>query len=331
MNSKVRRLLQVLSLVVVIVIAPACSGQPTPLAQPQGDFAIALPRIVIDIDKDGVPSVGGISADVLKTITFGYFDPSILRVPQVYVDWFTRTNVQHFEVVYKDDGLYLFVNGKPLPHIGWSSESFDNTGQVVEMVNKTGMMNPAYVSMIKLALPFVQRIGANVAFRFPRADSATEIPFADPSAMTAAATASTVSTVATARVNIVYGSNGVPSIMNVSSRDLGNAIGYDLSIMELTPAMLDQVKTTGIQHITLHSTKDGVLVWVNDKPLPNVSWTPDNLKNGVDVFSQLYNPVDPQLMKALEQLVPALSQTDVEVVLKFPVADGVQPIPVPKP
>jgi len=330
MISKVR-LLKFLPLLLVLVIAPACTGQPTPLAQPQGDFAIALPRIVIDIDKDGVPSVGGVSADVLRTVTFGYFDPSILRVPQVYVDWFTRTGLQHFEVVYKDDGLYLFTNGKPLPHIGWSSESFDNTGQVVEMVNKTGMMNPAYVSMIKLALPFVQRIGVNVAFRFPVQQGAAEIPFADPSSMQATATASTVSTVATARVNLIYGSDGVPSIMNVSSRDLGKAIGYDLSLLELTPAMLDQVKSTGIQHITLHSTKDGVLLWVNDKPLPNVSWTPDNLKNGVDVFSQLYNPVDPQLMKALEQLVPSLSQTDVEVVLHFPVAEGVQPIPVPKP
>jgi len=198
-------------------------------------------------------------------------------------------------------------------------------------VNKTGMMNPAYVSMIKLALPFVQRIGVNVAFRFPVQQGAAEIPFADPASMQATATASTVSTVATARVNLIYGSDGVPSIMNVSSRDLGQAIGYDLSLLELTPAMLDQVKSTGIQHITLHSTKDGVLLWVNDKPLPNVSWTPDNLKNGVDVFSQLYNPVDPQLMKALEQLVPSLSQTDVEVVLHFPVAEGVQPIPVPKP
>lgn len=330
MNSKVR-LLKVLSLILLIVVAPACTGAPTPLAQPEGDFAIALPRIVIDIDKDGAPSVAGIKADVLKTVTLGFFDPSFLRVPTEYVDWFTRTGLQHFEVVYKDDGLYLFTNGKPLPHIGWSKESFENTGQVVEMVNKTGMMNPAYVSMVKLALPFVQRIGLNVAFRFPLQSGATEIPFADPASMQAAATASTVSMVALARVNIKYGNDGVPSIMNVSSRDLGNAVGYDLRLLELTPAMVEQVKSTGIQHITLHSTKDGILLWVNDKPLPNISYNPDNLKNGVDVFTQLYSPVDPALLQALDTLVPALSQTEVEVVMHFPVADGVQEIAVPKP
>lgn len=330
MNPKVR-LIKFLSLLMVLLIAPACSGQPTPLAQPKGDFAVALPRIVIDVNKDGVPSIGGISADVLRSVTFGYFDPSILRVPQVYVDWFTRTNMQHFEVVYKDDGLYLFVNGKPLPHIGWSSDSFENTGAVVEMVNKTGMMPPAYVSLIKMALPFVQRIGVNVAFRFPLQQGAAEIPFADPSLMQATATPASVTTVATARVNIRYGNDGVPTIMNVSSRDLGNAMGYDLRILELTPDMIKQVQATGIQHITLHSTKDGVLLWVNDKALPNVSWSPDNLKNGVDTFGQLYNPVDPNLMQALDTLVPALSQTDAEVVLHFPVAEGVQPIPVPQP
>jgi hypothetical protein len=137
--------------------------------------------------------------------------------------------------------------------------------------------------------------------------------------------------VAQARVNIKYGNDGVPSIMDVSSRDLGNAIGYDLRLLELTPGMVEQVKSTGIQHITLHSTADGILLWVNDKPLPNVAYTPDQLKNGVEVFGQLYNPVDPELMKALDSLVPALSQTEVEVVMHFPVSDGVEPIAVPKP
>lgn len=325
------RLCKFLALASLLLVAPACSGAPTPLAQSQGDFAVSLPRIVIDVDKEGVPSVAGISADVLRTVTLGYFDPSILRIPKDAVDWFTRTDLQHFEVVYKDDGLFLFTNGKLLPHIGWSRDTFENTGQVVEMVNKTGMMNPAYVSMIKLALPFVQRIGLNVAFRFPRKDGAAEMAFADPASMQATATASSVSTVAAARVNLIYANDGVPSIMNVSSRDLGTAMGYDLRMLELTPAMVEQVKSTGIQHITLHSTKDGILLWVNDKPLPNVAYNPDNLKNGVDVFGQLYDPVDPELMKALNTVIPALSQTDVEVVLHFPVADGVEPIAVPTP
>lgn len=330
MNS-IKRLCWVLSLAFVVILAPACTGEPTKLAQPDGDFAVALPRIVVEFDKSGVPSVAGVSAELLRTVSFGQFDPSLLQVPNQYIDWFTRTNLQHFEIVHKDDGLFLFANGAPLPHIGWSTDSFANTGQVAEMVNKTGMLNPMYISMVKLALPFIQRVGVDVAFKFPLQEGATPIALADPNSMMTFAAESDASTIGMVRVNVKYSDDGVPSIMNVSSRDLGNAIGYDLSLLELTPDMVAAVKTTGIQHVTMHSTKDGILLWVNDKMLPNLAWSSDNLKSSVDLFGQLYYTVDPSLLKALDTLVPALSQVDAEAVLHFPVSEGVAPIPVPKP
>lgn len=326
MNS-IKRLCWVFSLAVVLTLASACTGEPTRLTQESEDFAVSLPRVVIDVNAQGVPSVAGVSADVLRTASFGQFDPSILTVPQVYVDWFTRTNLQHFEVVHKDDGLFLFANGKPLPHIGWSSESFSNIGEVV---NQTGVLMPAYSSLVNMALPFVQRVGMDVAFRFPLQDGAQPIAFAEPSSMQMLATQDEPA-VAMARVAVKYSDQGVPSIMNVSSRDLGNAIGYDLSMLELTPDMVNYVKGTGIQHITVHSTNDGVLLWVNDKMLPNLVWSEEYLKNSVDLFGQLYYTTDPNLLQALNVLLPALSKVDAEAVLHFPVAEGAQPIAVPKP
>ncbi|MCL5999781.1 MAG: hypothetical protein M1546_27515 [Chloroflexi bacterium] len=327
MNS-FRRLFSGLSFVVIALLVTACTGEPTKLVQQEGDFAIALPRIVIEIDKDGVPAVAGISAEVLRTVSFNQFDPSILRMPTEYVDWLTRANLQHFEIVHKEDGLFLFANGKPLPHIGWSSESFANTGEVV---NQLGVLNPAYGSMVKMALPFVQRIGVDVAFKFPLQEGATPIAFADPSSMMMLTAEQTETPVAMARVHIKYSDDGVPSIMNVSSRDLGQAIGYDLRMLELTPDMVNWIKGTGIQHITMHTTSDGVLLWVNDKLLPSVVWSDEYLKNSVDLFGQLYYTTDPNLLKALQVLMPALSKVDAEAVLRFPVAEGATPISVPKP
>jgi hypothetical protein len=322
-----KRLWRVLSLALLVLLAPACTGTPTQLSKPESDFALALPRIVVDIDKEGVPSVAGVSPEVLKTMSMGQFDPSILRVPKEYVDWFTRANLQHFEIVHKDDGIFLFANGKPLPHIGYPADSVANIG---DLVSQLGVLQPAYASMIKMALPFISNIGADVAFKFPLKEGESPIAFADPSSMQMLAAADEPPA-AMARVNVKYNDEGVPSIMNVSSRDLGNAIGYDLSLLELTPDMVNYVKNTGIQHITLHSTPNGVLLWVNDKMLPNLVWSDEFLKNGVDTFGQLYYTTDPNLLKALQVMLPALSKVDAEAVLHFPVKEGAQAIPVPKP
>jgi hypothetical protein len=311
----------------LVILASACTGEPTKLSQESEDFAVSLPRVVIDVDKQGVPSVAGISPEVLRTASFGQFNPDILRVPTEYVDWFTRSNLQHFEVVHKDDGLFVFANGKPLPHIGWNNDSVNNVGTVVD---QTGVLPPAYASLVKMALPFIQRVGMDVAFKFPLQEGAQPIAFAEPNSMQMLTTQDEPP-VATARVAVKYNDDGVPSIMNVSSRDLGNALGYDLSMLELPPAMVDYVKSTGIQHVTVHSTDDGVLLWVNDKMLPNLVWSEDQLKNGVDLFGQLYYTADPNLLQALGVLLPALSKVDAEAVLHFPVSEGTQPIAVPKP
>src|SRR4029450_6140458 len=153
------------------LILAGCGTQPTPLTDQSGDFAVSLPRITVDVNADGVPSIAGISPDAVKAMTFGQVDLSNLRVPKEYVDWFTSANIQNVELVHKDDGLYLYVNGKPLPHLGWNSESFDAMG---DLVSQTGVLAEPFASIVKMALPFVRNVGADVVIKFPAHEGAAE-------------------------------------------------------------------------------------------------------------------------------------------------------------
>ncbi len=77
----------------------SCGDKPTDVAEQDGGFMLALPRINIDVDAEGVPSVAGISPATLERLSMGMLDLEQFRLPQNYVDWFTAANVQHMEVV----------------------------------------------------------------------------------------------------------------------------------------------------------------------------------------------------------------------------------------
>jgi hypothetical protein len=311
--------------IVTALVLTACSGQPAQPVSPQEEFAVSLPQIVIDVNSEGVPTVAGISPETVRQLTFGQVDLSGMRVPKENVDWFTNSNIQHLEIRHQPDGLYLYANGKPLPRLGWDDESFNTVG---ELAGQFAAPNQPMGDIIKMVLPFVRRLGLDVVVRFPTQEGAAAIPLADPNATPAPTVAVTPSAVA--RLTVNYDDQGVPSIMNVSSRDLATAMGVDMSSMELPPSTMAMLQQQGIQHITLRTTPDAVLIWVNGKPLPDIVWSDENLKNTAELYGQL-GMADQSLVGALTTLLPVLRQLDADVVLQFPVPPGAQAIPTPAP
>jgi hypothetical protein len=78
---------------------------------PQGGLNLVLPRIVVDIDKEGNPSIAGISPIALG---FLGIDPNQFKLPKDTVDKLVDSNLQHAELLFRKDGLYWWANGKPL-------------------------------------------------------------------------------------------------------------------------------------------------------------------------------------------------------------------------
>ena len=307
-------------LILILVLLLAGCGKPVeppePSTTPGGEvFQVALPRIVVDVDKDGNPSVLGLGPAVLKGMGV---DLAGMQVPVSTVEQMAKANVQHIEIASVGDRLVFLVNGKPMPHLGWNANSLQ---QGLNLMDVLGVQN---AELYKKLLPLVTRLGLNIVLRFPTPSGAAEVPLSEPGA--AKKTTITPTTEAASLITkfeIKFDESGVPSIMGVSGNDLA-ALGVG-AMGGLSPDMLAKLQAGNIQNMELRMKTDGLHVYVNGEPLPLVIWDSALLKNVVDVYSQL-SP-DAALLPVIQAFLPYLDRADVGILLHFPPAAGKDVIP----
>jgi hypothetical protein len=111
--------------------------------------------------------------------------------------------------------------------------------------------------------------------------------------------------------------------MGISAADLAR-IGISLRA-RLEPSLLLRLQENNVQNVELRSKNDGVYVYVNGSPLPNLVWDASLLQNLTDLYSQ-FNPDDPNLA-IMQLLIPFLGRADVDILLHLPVAPGQQTLP----
>jgi hypothetical protein len=315
-----KRTLWVLFLLLAVVLA-GCGGKegvsaPASSTLPGGEiFQMALPRLVVDLDAEGNPSILGISPAVLKA--FGV-DTAGFAVPKATVEQMTKAGIQHLEIASVGDRLMLFANGKPLPHLGWSDATL---GRALGLANTLQVQNAALYNRL---VPLITRLGLDVVLRFPTQPGAAEVPLtAAGSAKNVTLTPTTDPASAIAKFEIKFDENGVPGIMGLSGNDLA-AMGLG-TIPGLSPDMISKLQAGNIQNMEVRTKPDGVHIYVNGEPLPTLMWDSALLGNVMDLYSQL-SPDSP-LLPLIKVILPYLDRADVGILLHFPLAAGAQPIP----
>ena len=261
-------------------------------------FQVALPWIVVDVDKDGNPSVMGLGPAVLKGMGV---DLAGMQVPVSTIEQMAKANVQHIEIASVGDRLVFLVNGKPMPHLGWNANSLQ---QGLNLMDVLGVQN---AGLYKKLLPLVTRLGLNIILRFPTScpPGAAVIPLSEPG--TAKKTTITPTTEAPSLITkfeIKFDENGVPSIMGLSGNDLA-ALGMG-AMGGLSPDMLVKLQAGNIQSMELRVKPDGLHMYVNGESLPLVIWDSALLKNVVEVYGQL-SP-DASLLPVIQAFLPFLDR-----------------------
>lgn len=310
-------------LTIVTLLLSACGPAMQPATGPQtagGEvFMVALPRIELAFDAVGSPSILGVDLAQVGAI-FGVDATafaSAYRLPKFYVDWMTAANVQHMELRQTGNGIGMWVNGKALPHIGWSDASLQKTSDLM------GLFNVQNTAMIGKFLPIVRRLGLDLVLHFPKQAGAADIPLVDPTvAVQQAAAPSGEPASAVVQFEVKYDENGVPGILGISAADLA-AMGIQAPLA-LAPAYLDLLKRNNIQNMELRGKNDGLFLYVNGEPLPNIVWDDKYLANAADIYAQM-NPQSPYVTMA-KQILPLVSRADIAVMVHFPVAEGQKPI-----
>lgn len=308
------------SLLVVALLLTACGTAMQPSAPAKTEsgeaFLLALPRLVVDFDASGTPSAFGLKLDEVGRL-LGQ-DLSSVRLNRFYTDWMTAANIQHIEMRQTGDGLALLVNGVPLPHIAWTDQSLQRAADVAAALNLQGM------DVVRELLPMVRRLGLDVVLRFPLQPGARAIPLAEPSLAVAPAKPEQTAPTAVIRFEVKYDGRGVPAILGLSAQDL-RALGLDLPLA-LAPDAIRTLQGSNIQYVQIRTKPDGMYVYVNGEPLPNLVWDNTLLVNAANLYAQM-NPGSP-FVELARQVVPSLDNLDMDILLHFPRAPDVAPIPI---
>ena len=171
--------------------------------------------------------------------------------------------------------------------------------------------------------------------RIRLAPCVAQIPMRDPEAPLRSTSEEAESSLALIRVHVSYDDEGVPSVLSISSRDIEDALGYSLRQTQLQPEFIDKMQDAGVQHLTIRTTPNGLVLWSNDSQLPYLAWSDDNLRNTamvVDDMVALYNlPEWDAVREAVNLMLPLLDNVDGEFVLLFPVPEDVESIEIPQP
>jgi hypothetical protein len=311
---------------VLAILLAGCSGG-APMAPTNSDFFIAFPRIVIEFDQDGSPAVAGIPASMLGGLGV---DVSTMKLDAGTIAMLQSGDIQHIEVLHKDNGLFIFVNAKLLPHVGWSAASFDSLGKTVESL---GLLDAATAKIVKMVLPLVTNLGVDVVVKFPVKSGGTAVALRDLNTPVELPASSPATPGFIARLTIKFDEQGAASIANISTRDLAAVfgdMGFDFRTLELPPETVQGMQAANFQHLVLKVGSDGITIYVNSEPLPNIAWSDAQLQSTAELVNAfLADEGLKDVRTVVSTMLPQLRMVDAEIFITFPVAANQQAIPLP--
>jgi hypothetical protein len=303
-----------------------CGPAMMPAAAPQAEngenFVVALPRLTVAFADDGTPGFEGLDVQKVASSVGVPIDLGAYRMDPAYVDWMKQAGIQHVELRQTGNGMAMLVNGKLMPHVSYEDGSLKAAGTMVKML---GPQYEQLGTLVEKLGPIAQRLGLSVAVKFPVADGTEEIAFASDEVVMATPVPAAGPASAVAQFEIKYDDQGVPSIMGISARDLANA-GINAPLA-LAPYAIQQAQDSNIQALQLRSKGDGLHIYVNGIPLPAVSWDQVMLQNTLDTAQRMYGHLGID-WNMISQLVPLLSNTDIAIMVRLPVAAGQEVLPI---
>ncbi len=295
------------------------------------DFMLALPRVEVDVAADGVISIAGVSTLALESMTAGIVRAQ--RVPQGWVDYFVSTNTQHIELLQKDDGMYVWRNGKRLPNLNYDRRSLNTLRAVADQTGafEAAGLDPRAADTLERVIPLLRRIGLNLLVRFPLRPGAQPVAPRSVRLQTHPASAA-VKQNPSGKFDVVlaYDRNGDPAVFGLSPEDVRAIFNVDASEFALEQWLIDDLARRNVQHIGFRSSGDGLTVRVNGETLMTLQCDAECLDNLGEAFSVLNTYEEYEyLNEPVKAFAPYLKQIDASFVLRFPVPAGQTPVEIP--
>jgi hypothetical protein len=299
------------ALLIVMIVALVFVGCAAP-SGPDQPTETLLPRITLNFDEQGVPSVLGISLDMISGL-IGQ-DLSTIRLAPELIQQLMAAGVQHIELVVTNDAIHIFVNGDAMPYLSMDEETWETLGQVAPLLGI-----PMWDTVQMLRENVLSRFGVPLALTFPVAAGEEPIPLRDPGTLPQVDEEAARSAAGDPDVTFHAG-------LDVDSSGLATVAGLPVAVAQLDPALVATLGAAGIQHFQMETEPEGLYIYFNGEPLPRISWDQERLENLAAFYQGVYGS-DPNV-PVINMMLPALGNTDLEVTLFLPVPEGMEEVPI---
>lgn len=333
-RTATQRVLALAAMLIVLLVVASCGGGKEPEPEPQQpSMPLLMPRITVSLDEQGIPTVLGIPMDRLGSLLRQ--DVSGLKMDPATVQKLQAAGVQTIEAVATAEGLYLYINGQPLPYLALDEETRAGVGDLLKLAGVQD--NTAKLVQNLLNNKILSRTGAPVLIKLPVAPGVAEAGVRDtktlPRVDTQQARASVAQKVLILHLDAALDEQGAPTIAGTSLTDLQGAlmeagIAADLSSARLNPATIASLQAANVALLQVETEPEGIYINVNGQRLPRLAWDDERLQN----LAALYGGLEPDspYLPLLHFLLPYIQGADVELGVTLPLAAGQQaPTPAP--
>ncbi|HIC90388.1 MAG TPA: hypothetical protein EYP04_13435 [Anaerolineae bacterium] len=129
-------------------------------------------KVHVVYDPNGIPHVGDLSAKDLEMLGISLQQ---LELPNYTIAALQAMNIQHVAVRSKPEGVYLYVNGKALPHLVWGEDYLNNAADLyVHLYQWT--YNKAVLNVVQQVVPLLDNADVEFIVEFPRMAGVEAIP-----------------------------------------------------------------------------------------------------------------------------------------------------------
>ncbi|MEA3337335.1 MAG: hypothetical protein U9R25_15660 [Chloroflexota bacterium] len=301
------RLMRVLiGILILALVLTSCTAIPEAAREAAPSFLSLLPRLEIDFDEDGQPSVLGFSVDTLAQLT-GMDMDSMALTPEM-IAWIQAYGVQNVELISSEDGVSVLVNGELLPQLNWDEETLANVGKA------TGLFDPGMANLLDFLLKIFQQGEIDLVLNFPVPEGVEPVPVRDEATEVPKIAPPDGEKTVNLGVGLDYDEDGKLWMGDISAEDLTQLTGIDFRFFQLTPESVQSFKDIGVDSVGVLVDGSGLFLNLNELQMPNVSWDTDTLNSLVDLMT-----VDGAIDEgSLELLLEALSYTGADLNLRLP-------------
>ena len=299
--------------------------------------------IPIIIGEDGrVEKVAGFSASVVdslaENLTGGPLLGRIVVLDKNYVAWLKRANIQHLTLASRPQGLFMLVNGRPLPYLSWDDTSIQDLLDTLGKFQKEKgagayALSPDAYETIATVLPLLKSLGARIDISFPKSESQQAIPIPGNEAFDVVVPEAEMSAQPQQTVDLTIDYRAlkddqgwVPTFFGfttVELQQIGDQFNRKVPKLRLRQDIRKRLVAKGIHSMGIQSRADGLFVTVNGKVMPHLAWNEETLMNLSGLLTQLYPegvklPSDARWVPAIRATAPMYNNFAIAVLLRFP-------------